>query len=226
MSGHNKWSSIKHKKKIKDEKKSKLFSKLADNIKTTLKNGNDLNQNSKLKNAVCKALNNNISKSVISKIIKKETSENKEKILFNVILQENVIFIIECLSDNKNKTTSEIKNIFSKRSGQIVQFKEIEYAFKKNLKINLNYEYNEEHFLNKIPNSIIKNFNNDYIILKINNINEINYLKHINYKTSFIFVAKKKIKVELNYLKELKIIKKNIMEKKYISQIFTNVLNL
>lgn len=227
MAGHSKWSSIKHKKKANDEKKSKLFSKLADNIKTSLKNGNDINKNFKLKNAVDKALNNNISKTVISKIIfKKKEFVKNNTIYYSAILPEGVVFILECYPDNKNKIISDLKYLFLQVSGSIIQFKNIEYIFNKFLKLEFLNHYNEEYILNKLKPDFITNFLNNDIFLTVNNLECLsNFIDFENtvFQSSFIFKAKKNIFLDCFYLKKLNDFKKRIIDKTFICKIFSNI---
>lgn len=228
MSGHNKWSSIKHKKKANDDKKSKLFSKLASNIKTNLKLGNDLNKNPKLKNAISKALDNNISKSVILKITSKKELQNKNKVIYSATLPNGVIFILECHSDNKNKIISDLKYLFSQLSGSVVQFKNVEFIFNRIYKLDFFDLYNEENLLNNISNktSILHFYDNNIFLNACKNeISNLFKTEISGFKFLTIFEAKKKIKISDDYFDKLKILKKKINEKDYIANIFTNILN-
>jgi len=122
MSGHSKWSTIKRKKGAKDAKRGASFSKAARLIEVAAKGGPDPDLNFKLKLAIAKAKELNVPNNNIDKAIKKGSGQDKEASSIEEITYEglgpaNVGVIIEAVTDNKNRTVSEIRHIFSKNGG-------------------------------------------------------------------------------------------------------------
>ena len=119
MSGHSKWATIKHKKGALDAKRGKLFSKLARLIITAArKGGGDPDMNLHLRYAIDKAKAVNMPKDTIEKAIKRATGET-EGVTFESIQYEGygpsgVALVVEVLTDNRNRTSPEIKRIFEK----------------------------------------------------------------------------------------------------------------
>ncbi|MFH2007195.1 MAG: YebC/PmpR family DNA-binding transcriptional regulator [bacterium] len=124
MSGHSKWSTIKHKKGAADAKRGKLFTKLIKEITVAARSGGgDLDGNPRLRAAVEKARGSNMPSDTITRAIKKGTGE-LEGVTYDEITYEGygpggVAVLVECLTDNKNRTVAELKNIFAKSNGSI-----------------------------------------------------------------------------------------------------------
>lgn len=121
MSGHSKWSTIKHKKGAADAKRSKIFTKVIKEITVAARmGGGDINGNPRLRAAVDKARGSNMPKDSIDRAIKKGTGEldgvSYEEIVYEGYGPGGCGVIVEVLTDNKNRTVAEIKHIFS-RSG-------------------------------------------------------------------------------------------------------------
>ena len=136
MSGHSKWASIKHKKAATDVKKGKIFSKLAKEITISAKGGGgDLDANARLRLAVNKAKSVNMPADNIDRAIKKGTGElpgvSYEEISYEGYGPKGVAFIVEALTDNKNRTAAEIRNIFSKKGGNMAGPGSVSWMFTK-----------------------------------------------------------------------------------------------
>ena len=134
MSGHNKWSSIKHKKGAADAKRSKVFTKVIKEITVAAKmGGEDPNANPRLRAAIGLAKSVNMPNDSITKAIKKgiggDKSENWENITYEGYGPNNVAVIVECLTDNKNRTISSVRGIFSKNNGNIGATNSVMYMF-------------------------------------------------------------------------------------------------
>lgn len=119
MSGHNKWSSIKHKKAATDAKKGKVFSKLAREIMVAVKQGGgDPAGNITLKAVIQKARSVNMPVDNIDRAIKKGTgeleSEALEEVSYEGYAAGGVGVIVECVTDNRNRSTAEVKHAFNK----------------------------------------------------------------------------------------------------------------
>lgn len=123
MSGHSKWHSIKHKKGIKDAKRAKAFTQLARAITVAARNGGDPTFNFSLRLAIDKAKAANVPKDNIDRAIKKGTGEIEGEIIENKRYEgygpHGVAFIVDALTDNSNRTVSELKHLFSKHGGNL-----------------------------------------------------------------------------------------------------------
>ncbi len=124
MSGHNKWSTIKHKKGAADAKRGKMFSKLIKEISIAARmGGGDLDGNPRLRTAVNTARAANMPKENIDRAIKRGTGEI-EGVIYEEMTYEGygpggVAVIMEVLTDNKNRTVAEVRHIFDKYSGNL-----------------------------------------------------------------------------------------------------------
>lgn len=124
MSGHSKWSTIKRKKGAEDAKRGKIFTRLARDIMVAAReSGGDENTNPKLKLAVAKAKSSNMPKDNIERAIKKGTGEldggQLEEITYEGYGIEGVAFIVEVLTDNRNRALADVKHVFNKAGGTL-----------------------------------------------------------------------------------------------------------
>ncbi len=124
MSGHSKWASIKHKKGAADAKRGAAFSKMSKEISAIAKaGGGDPDTNVNLRNAIDRAKGINMPKDKIDNAVKKGTGElpgvTYEEVTFDAYGPGGVAMLITGLTDNKNRSTAEIKNILSKKNGNL-----------------------------------------------------------------------------------------------------------
>ena len=123
MAGHSKWANIQHRKKAQDNKRGKVFTKVIREITVATKlAGPDINSNSRLRLALSKANSANVPKDTIERAIKKasgQSDENYEEITYEGYGPKGVAIIIECLTDNKNRTVSKIRTLFEKNGGAL-----------------------------------------------------------------------------------------------------------
>lgn len=124
MSGHSKWAKIKHSKGSVDAKKSALFTKLGQAIViASREGGDDLNTNFKLRLAVERAKKANLPKENIERAIKKGAGEIKgqqiEEVTYEAFGPEGSAFVIEVVTDNKNRSVTNLRKIFSKHGGNL-----------------------------------------------------------------------------------------------------------
>src|ERR1051325_9919968 len=117
MSGHSKWSSIKHKKAAKDAKRGKQFTKFIKEITVAARmGGGDVNANPRLRTAVLTARQNSMPADNIDRAIKKGTGELEgvtyEEVSYEGYGPGGVAIIVQVLTDNKNRTVAEIRNVF------------------------------------------------------------------------------------------------------------------
>lgn len=136
MSGHNKWSTIKHKKGAADAKRGKIFTKLIKEITVAAKlGGGDPDGNPRLRTAIDKAKSENMPKENIERAIKKGIGElegvNYEETTYEGYGPGGVAVLVEVMTDNKNRTVSEIRSIFSKNNGNMGEAGCVSWMFDK-----------------------------------------------------------------------------------------------
>lgn len=134
MSGHNKWSSIKDKKGKEDAKRGKIFTKIARMISVAVREGGpDPDYNPSLKSAIEKAKAENMPNDNIQRAIKKGSGEDSgasyEKIIYEGYGPEGVAVIINCLTDNRNRTAADIRHAFDKFGGNLGQNGSVIFMF-------------------------------------------------------------------------------------------------
>ena len=131
MSGHSKWSQIKHKKGVVDQKRSRLFSKLLNTISIASREEPNPQFNPKLKAAVERARQSSVPQNAIEKAIKKaELREtNLEEITIEAYGPGGIALIIEAFTDNKNRTIQEIKTLLKKHEGRFGEPGSVRWAF-------------------------------------------------------------------------------------------------
>ncbi|MCD7786046.1 MAG: YebC/PmpR family DNA-binding transcriptional regulator [Oscillospiraceae bacterium] len=124
MSGHSKWNNIKRKKEIADGAKAKVFTRMGREITVCVKEGGpDPASNSKLRDLIAKAKANNVPNDNIERVIKKAAGDN-DKNSYETMVYEGygpggVAIIVECLTDNKNRTAADVRHYFDKFGGNM-----------------------------------------------------------------------------------------------------------
>ncbi|MCK5528545.1 MAG: YebC/PmpR family DNA-binding transcriptional regulator [Kiritimatiellae bacterium] len=135
MSGHNKWSTIKHKKGAADAKRGKVFSKIAKEIMVAARNGGDPAANPTLRALIQKGRSVNMPRDNIDRAIKKGTGELGavvfEEIMYEGYAGAGVGLIVICLTDNKNRAAAEIRHIFSKHGSSFAQQGSVSRGFQR-----------------------------------------------------------------------------------------------
>ncbi len=137
MSGHSKWSTIKHKKASQDAKRANVFTKIANMISVSAREGGgDLETNFKLKMVVDKARSANMPKDNIERAIKRGTGELKDSLQIEEIYYEaygpgQVAMIIKTATDNTNRTVGEVRHLLTKAGGKMVAKGSVAFLFKK-----------------------------------------------------------------------------------------------
>ena len=140
MSGHSKWSQIKRKKAVEDVKKGHIFSKITRIITLAAKEkGLDVKSNPKLRDAIEKAKEVNMPKENIERAIKKAASNdansNLKELIFEGYGPYNIALIIETISDNKNRTLSELRHLLDKNNGKLAEEGSVKWLFSRMGKI-------------------------------------------------------------------------------------------
>ena len=136
MAGHSKWSNIKHRKGAQDLKRSKAFTKLIKEITIAAKiGGGDIESNPRLRKAVNDSKASNMPNDKIERAIKKGTGVlegvSYEEVVYEGYGPSGVAFIIEVITDNKNRTVAEIRHIFSKFGGSLGGSGSVSWMFEK-----------------------------------------------------------------------------------------------
>lgn len=136
MAGHSKWANIQHRKNAQDAKRGKLFTKLIREINVAAKmGGSDLASNPRLRLAVDKALGGNMTKDTIERAIKKGAGEledvNYEENRYEGYGVNGVAIMVDTMTDNRNRTVSEVKHAFSKHGGNLGAVGSVSYLFDK-----------------------------------------------------------------------------------------------
>ncbi|HHV17114.1 MAG TPA: YebC/PmpR family DNA-binding transcriptional regulator [Gelria sp.] len=136
MAGHSKWANIKHKKARSDEKRGKEFTKIAKEITIAAHSGGgDPEANSKLKLAIQKAKAINMPNDNINRAIKRGTGELESEIIEEIIYEGyapgGVAIMLEIATDNRNRTASEIRHLFSKANGNLGESGCVAWMFKR-----------------------------------------------------------------------------------------------
>lgn len=136
MSGHSKWASIKHKKAATDAKRGAMFTKLIRELTAAARQGGgNSDTNNRLRTAIGRAKASNMPTTNIDNAIKKGTGELPgivyEEISYEGYGPKGVAIMIETLTDNKNRTTAEIRNLFSKKNGNLGGAGSVAWMFQK-----------------------------------------------------------------------------------------------
>lgn len=134
MSGHSKWSTIKHKKGAEDAKRAKIFTRLGRDIMLAAReSGGDESTNPKLKLAIAKAKEANMPKDNIERAIKRGTGEleggQMEELQYEGYGPDGVAFIVEVLTDNRNRSLAEVKHAFNKNGGSLASNGAVAWQF-------------------------------------------------------------------------------------------------
>ena len=155
MSGHSKWASIKHKKGAADAKRGKLFTKFIREITVAARQGGGkVEANPRLRLAIQRAKDSNMPQDNVERAIKKGTGElegvSYEEVTYEGYGPGGVAIMVEVLTDNKNRASGEIRNIFSKKGGNMAGQGSVNWMFEKKGYIVINKESIEEDKLMSI----------------------------------------------------------------------------
>ena len=135
MAGHSKWANIQHRKGRQDAARSKLFSKLSKEITVAAKMGDpDPEKNPRLRLAVKEAKQSSVPKDVIERAIKKSTAgdgDDYEEIRYEGYGPNGIAVIVEAMTDNKNRTASNVRSIFSKNGGNLGETGSVGFMFER-----------------------------------------------------------------------------------------------
>ncbi|MCG8428460.1 MAG: YebC/PmpR family DNA-binding transcriptional regulator [Chromatiales bacterium] len=136
MAGHSKWANIKHKKAANDKKRGKIWTKLLREVTVAAKEGGgDINSNPRLRLAVDKANGGNVPKDTIKRAIERGAGggdgDNYEEIRYEGYGAGGTAVIVDCMTDNRNRTASEVRHAFTKHGGNLGTDGSVAYMFSK-----------------------------------------------------------------------------------------------
>ncbi len=136
MAGHSKWANIKHRKAAQDAKRGKIFTKLIRELTVAARTGGaDQESNPRLRDAVAKALAANMKKDTVENAIKRGSGaadgDNYEEVRYEGYGPAGVAVMVECLTDNRNRTVAEVRHAFSKSGGNLGTDGSVAYLFSK-----------------------------------------------------------------------------------------------
>ena len=134
MAGHSKWANIQHRKGAQDAKRGKLFTKLIREITVSARmGGGDAASNPRLRAAIDKALTANMTRDTIDRAVKRGSgeadAENYEEVIYEGYGPNGVAVLVECLTDNRNRTVAEVRHAFSKHNGNLGTSGSVAYLF-------------------------------------------------------------------------------------------------
>ncbi len=174
MSGHSKWSTIKHKKSLKDQKRGKIFSKLVRQIQVAARKDPNPETNSALRLIIEKAKEANMPSANIERAIKKASGTGKEGQLEEITLEAygpaGSALLIEAITDNRNRTVSEIKHLVEKNGGHMAEKGSVSWLFEQKLILSIpSSQWNDELELQLIDQGLEDSQESDSKILLLFN---------------------------------------------------------
>ena len=134
MSGHSKWNNIKRKKEKTDAQKAKIFTKIGREIAVAVREGgSDPASNSKLRDLIAKAKDNNVPNENIERAIKKAGADKTayEQIMYEGYGPAGVAVLVDCLTDNRNRTAGDLRHYFDKYGGNLGQTGSVGFLFER-----------------------------------------------------------------------------------------------
>lgn len=136
MAGHSKWANIKHRKAAQDAKRGKIFTKLIRELTTASREGgSDSATNPRLRAAIDKALSNNMTRDTIDRAVKRGAGELDGQVLETIIYEGygpgGTAVMVECMTDNRNRTVSDVRHAFTKNGGNLGTDGSVAYLFEK-----------------------------------------------------------------------------------------------
>ena len=193
MAGHSKWANIKHRKARQDASRGKVWTKVIREITVAAKGGPDPNDNPRLRLALEKANSANMPKDTIKRAIEKGSGTGETGTLEEIILEGygpgGVAILVETMTDNRNRTVSDVRHAFSKFGGNLGTDGSVAYLFKKLGLIHISKDFSDEKLMDLVIESgaidyteeeeffeVITDANNFNDVLEIFKKNEVEYI--------------------------------------------------
>ena len=194
MAGHSKWANIKHRKARQDASRGKVWTKVIREITVAAKDGPDPNDNPRLRLALEKANSANMPKDTIKRAIEKGSGTGEtgalEEIIFEGYGPGGVAILVETMTDNRNRTVSDVRHAFSKFGGNLGTDGSVAYLFKKLGLIHISKEISDEDLMDLVIESVANDYTEEEDFFEVttepndfNNVLEIfkkNEVKYIN----------------------------------------------
>ena len=151
MAGHSKWANTKHRKAAQDAKRAKVFTKIIRELTVAAKAGGNPDDNPKLRAVIDKALGANMKRDTIDKAVARGAGgaddENYDEITYEGYGVGGVAVLVQCLTDNRNRTVSEVRHAFSKRGGNLGTDGSVAYLFERQGQIYFESGVDEDHIM-------------------------------------------------------------------------------
>ncbi|MCF6776077.1 YebC/PmpR family DNA-binding transcriptional regulator [Thiotrichales bacterium 19X7-9] len=152
MAGHSKWANIKHRKAAQDAKRGKVFTKLIRELTVAARmGGDDPTANPRLRAAVQTALSQNMTRDTIDRAIKRgaggDDTTQLEEIRYEGYGPGGVALMVDCMTDNRNRTVAEVRHAFTKAGGNLGTDGSVSYLFSKQGVISFSLEVNEDEII-------------------------------------------------------------------------------
>lgn len=152
MAGHSKWANIRHRKAAQDAKKGKVFTRLIRELTVAARQGGSVPEdNPRLRAAIDKALSNNMTRDTIERAITRgagnSDSDAMEELVYEGYGPDGVAILVECMSDNRNRTVSEVRTAFNKHGGNLGTSGSVAFLFHKQGRIALASGVEEERVI-------------------------------------------------------------------------------
>jgi YebC/PmpR family DNA-binding regulatory protein len=193
MAGHSKWANIKHRKARQDASRGKVWTKVIREITVAAKGGPDPDDNPRLRLALEKANSANMPKDTIKRAIEKGSGTGETGTLEEIILEGygpgGVAILVETMTDNRNRTVSDVRHAFSKFGGNLGTDGSVAYLFKKLGLIHISKDFSDEKLMDLVIESgaidyteeeeffeVITDVNNFNDVLEIFKKNEVEYI--------------------------------------------------
>ena len=147
MAGHSKWANMRHRKGRQDAKRVKIFTKLIREVTVAAKSSTNISDNPRLRAAVEAALYNNMKRESVEKAIARGAgttdADNYEELTYEGYGVNGVAFIVECMTDNRNRTAGEVRHAFDKHGGNLGTSGSVSYLFARKGQISFAASLNE-----------------------------------------------------------------------------------
>ncbi|MCL4422850.1 MAG: YebC/PmpR family DNA-binding transcriptional regulator [Actinobacteria bacterium] len=166
MSGHSKWATTKHRKGALDKARGKLFAKLIRQVEVAARDGGgDINANANLRTMFQKARDASVPMDTIERAIKRGTGE-LEGVRYEAVSYEGyapcgVAVLVECLSDNRNRTGSEIRSIFNRNGGNMAEPGAVAWQFERKGQLTLPADIEEDKVIEAVLEAGAEDFTNE-----------------------------------------------------------------
>ncbi|VUD51295.1 putative transcriptional regulatory protein YebC [Thalassocella blandensis] len=151
MAGHSKWANTRHRKAAQDAKRAKIFTKIIRELTVAAKAGGNPDDNPKLRAVIDKALSANMKRDTIDKAVARGAGggddSNYDEITYEGYGVGGVAVLVECLTDNRNRTVSEVRHAFTKRGGNLGTDGSVAYLFERKGQLYFESAVNEERLM-------------------------------------------------------------------------------